>query len=316
MLILNQLLTPLGKRVGGVTSICATLLLATSPQSALSFSTACTTFHLTPTSSTSFLDCSAILQPTTFATLRRRQSISLYSIEKNGKKYDIDLTKEDDGEPPPITESSSTASDKTSLKQDFKSIIPLVGAQSLLIPISIGVANVLSIPNRGLGSGFALTTPAVIQGLQYTIPLFAIAGIMRLIEPYSKALQEVTKATQRSVLTIMGKKRRPVYAIVVSVIFGVIAGLGEEWLFRGVFQTALANKFASETIALFISGAIFGLLHAVTPLYALLATLASFFFGYLYNISGNLAVPMVSHAVYDIGALVWSHYQVSLETVC
>lgn len=302
----------MGKRVGGVTSICATLLLATSPQSALSFSTVSTTFHLT---SPSLLD--TILQPTTFATtLRRRQSISLYSIEKNGKKYDIDLTKEDDGEPPPITDSSSsTASDKTSLKQDFKSIIPLVGAQSLLIPISIGVAKVSSIPNRGLGSGFALTTSALTQGLQYTIPLFAIAGIMRLIEPYSKALQEVTKATQRSVLTIMGKKRRPVYAIVVSVIFGVIAGLGEEWLFRGVFQTALANKFASETIALFISGVIFGLLHAVTPLYALLATLASFFFGYLYNISGNLAVPMVSHAVYDIGALVWSHYQEQNEVL-
>ena len=311
-MLLNQLLTPLGKRVGGVTSICATLLLATSPQSALSFSTASTTYHLT---SPSLLD--TVLQPTTFATLRRSQSISLYSIEKNGKKYDIDLTREDDGEPPPITESSSIASDKTSdLIQDFQSIIPLVGAQSLLIPISIGVANVLSIPNRGLGSGFALTTPAAIQGLQYTIPLFAIAGIMRLIEPYSKALQGVTKATQRSVLTIMGKKRRPIFCIVVSVLFGVIAGLGEEWLFRGVFQTALANKFASETIALFISGAIFGLLHAVTPLYALLATLASFFFGYLYNISGNLAVPMVSHAVYDIGALVWSHYQVSLETVC
>ena len=229
MLAFNQLLTPLGKRVG-VTSICATLLLVTSPQSVSSFSTASTTaFHLPSSSLLGF-------QPTTFAT-RRRQSISLYSIEKNGKKYDIDLTKEDDGEPP-ITESSSTSNKKpeTSLKQDFQSIIPLVGAQSLLIPISIGVANVLSIPNKGLGSGFALTTTAITQGLQYTIPLFAIAGIMRLIEPYSKALQGVTKATQRSVLTIMGKKRRPVYSIVVSVIFGVIAGVGEEWLFRGVFQ--------------------------------------------------------------------------------
>ena len=231
MLAFNQLLTPLGKRVG-VTSICATLLLVTSPQSVSSFSTASTTaFHLP----SSLLDP---LLPATFATLRRRQSISLYSIEKNGKKYDIDLTKEDDGEPPPITETSSTSNKKpeTSLKQDFQSIIPLVGAQSLLIPISIGVANVLSIPNKGLGSGFALTTTALTQGLQYTIPLFAIAGIMRLIEPYSKALQGVTKATQRSVLTIMGKKRRPVYSIVVSVIFGVIAGVGEEWLFRGVFQ--------------------------------------------------------------------------------
>jgi len=46
----------------------------------------------------------------------------------------------------------------------------------------------------------------------------------------------------------------------------------------------------------------------VTPLYALLAGVASVFFGYIYNATDNLAIPMVAHTIYDVGALVWAHY--------
>jgi membrane protease YdiL (CAAX protease family) len=72
----------------------------------------------------------------------------------------------------------------------------------------------------------------------------------------------------------------------------------------------LSDKFSSD-VALAISGVVFGLLHAVTPVYALLAGAASVFFGYLYNVSGNLAVPMICHAVYDVGALMWAHWTVT-----
>ena len=64
----------------------------------------------------------------------------------------------------------------------------------------------------------------------------------------------------------------------------------------------------SDGAALAVSGAVFGLLHAVTPLYAILAGLASVFFGRLYVLSGNLAVPIVCHAAYDVGALAWAHW--------
>jgi membrane protease YdiL (CAAX protease family) len=77
-----------------------------------------------------------------------------------------------------------------------------------------------------------------------------------------------------------------------------------------VFQTKLSTLFGNE-IALAVSGLVFGLLHAVTPVYATLAGAASVFFGYLYNQSNNLAVPMVCHAVYDVGALLWAHYSVT-----
>ena len=117
----------------------------------------------------------------------------------------------------------------------------------------------------------------------------------------------MTRATQRSVLAVMGKERRMGFALAVSILLGGVAGWGEEWLFRGVFQTILTQKFSSN-IGLAVSGLVFGLLHAVTPVYALFAALASFFFGHLYNISGNLAVPMICHAVYDVGALMWAHW--------
>jgi membrane protease YdiL (CAAX protease family) len=138
-----------------------------------------------------------------------------------------------------------------------------------------------------------------------------LPGIMKLIEPYSPALQDVTKATQRSVLSVMGSKRRPIFAVLVSILLGAVAGWGEEWLFRGVFQASLSTKLGNEVAALAISGLVFSLLHAVTPVYALLAGAASVFFGNLYNTSQNLAVPMVCHAVYDVGALLWAHFSVT-----
>lgn len=241
---------------------------------------------------------------------------SSLSLHKKPKKYDIDLTAlhESADEGVPTDESAPTKeSSSSSLQQDLQSVVTLVGAQALLIPISIVLANILNIPNRGLGLGFEWTQSAAVQGIQWTLPLFGIAAVLQVVEPYSQSLQDVTKATQRSVLTVMGKERRPVFALLVSILLGACAGWGEEWLFRGVFQTVLSEKFSSN-IALGISGVVFGLLHAVTPIYALLAGVASVFFGYLYNVSGNLAVPMICHAVYDVGALMFAHWSVTALT--
>jgi len=249
--------------------------------------------------------------PSVLVTGLRKSSI----LRSKPRKYDIDLTAlpadaADEGVPTE-TESSSPPSPKSSsIKNDLRSIITLVGAQALLLPISAFLAKMLNIPNGGLGAGFAWTADAALSGIQWTAPLFIVAGIMRFIEPYSPALQGVTQATQRSVLAVMGKERRPAFALLVSVLLGAVAGWGEELLFRGVFQTFLAEKF-SNGIALAISGIVFGSLHAVTPVYALLAGAASVFFGYLYNVSGNLAVPIICHAVYDVGALMWAHWSVT-----
>jgi len=94
-----------------------------------------------------------------------------------------------------------------------------------------------------------------------------------------------------------------------------LAGLGEELLFRGVFQTALVEwtgdflphsptgAMVGDWIALLAVAILFGLLHAVNIAYVVLATLMGLYLGWLWMATGNLAVPIVTHAVYDFLAL-------------
>ena len=212
----------------------------------------------------------------------------------------------------PSDDIQDTETSKSStFQQDVYNVATLIGAQSLLIPIAVFIAQFVNLPNIGLGSQFQLGSSAFVDGLRWTLPLFGVAGLLRIVEPYSKALKDVTKATQRSVLSVLGSTRRPFFALLVSCILGAVAGIGEEWLFRGVFQQCLIDKFGSSSISLAVSGLVFGLLHAVTPVYALLAGAASVFFGYLYILTNNLAVPMITHAVYDVFALMWAHWTVT-----
>jgi membrane protease YdiL (CAAX protease family) len=77
------------------------------------------------------------------------------------------------------------------------------------------------------------------------------------------------------------------------------AGLGEELLFRGVIQ---------EELGLGVASVLFGLMHGPTrelwPL-ALWAAAVGAVLGALYQVSGNLFVPALSHALYDAAALIY-----------
>lgn len=193
---------------------------------------------------------------------------------------------------------------------DALNIPKFVGGQSILIVIAIVAALVLNVPNYGLGEGFALDSHAIVTGILGTLPLGLLAVVLDKLEPYVEALQDVTKATQRSVLAILGGKFKPVTALGTSIMLGAVAGIGEEMLFRGVMQGELSLRFG-DNVALIFTSIVFGLGHAVTPIYALLASLASIFFGSLYISSHNLAVPIVCHGLYDVGALMWAHYNVT-----
>lgn len=194
----------------------------------------------------------------------------------------------------------------------WRSVLTLVAVQSVLIPLSIGLASLLNVANGGLGPGFAITANSILEGIKWTAPLVAFAAALHVIEPNVQSLQDVTRATQRSVLALLGRKRRPIFALLSSILLGFAAGVGEEWLFRGVAQSALSSGLGlSDVAAVGLASVVFGLLHAVTPAYAALATGASVFFGWLYLSSGNLAVPIACHAIYDVAALMWAHWSVT-----
>jgi membrane protease YdiL (CAAX protease family) len=93
-------------------------------------------------------------------------------------------------------------------------------------------------------------------------------------------------------------------SIVELALISALAGLGEELLFRGVLQPVLIGWFGTA-IGLLAASAVFGLLHSVTPTYAILATLIGVYFGGLVLWTENLLPPIIAHGVYDFAALVY-----------
>lgn len=83
----------------------------------------------------------------------------------------------------------------------------------------------------------------------------------------------------------------------------ILAGVAEEFLFRGVMQVGL-GRVLSDGLALTITSVAFGLVHFLTPTYALLAFLAGAYLGALFLLQGNLLVPIVAHTLYDFIALI------------
>ncbi len=98
---------------------------------------------------------------------------------------------------------------------------------------------------------------------------------------------------------------RPLFAKCTLAELGVIAilvGVGEEMFFRGVLQGTISRWLSPET-GLIAAGALFGLVHFITPTYALAAGLMGVYLGWLWQVSDNLLTPIVTHAVYDFLAL-------------
>ena len=86
-------------------------------------------------------------------------------------------------------------------------------------------------------------------------------------------------------------------------VLAAIAGISEEILFRGVIQPWLENSWGMMA-GLLVSSLIFGLVHAITLLYFIMATAVSIYLGlYLdYGSTRNLLTPIIIHGLYDFFA--------------
>ena len=87
-----------------------------------------------------------------------------------------------------------------------------------------------------------------------------------------------------------------------------LAGLGEEMLFRGVLQNAASAWIGGDygpLAGLVVASLLFGSVHAISAVYAVLAAGIGFYLGGLWIATGNLLVPVLAHAVYDFVALIY-----------
>lgn len=137
---------------------------------------------------------------------------------------------------------------------------------------------------------------AIFYGIVGTLPLlFLYQSMQHASQPAIRVIRTILMDTLAS--------RLYVFSWSDLLLLSVIAGVSEEVLFRGVIQPWIEQSWGMLA-GLLISSVIFGLVHAVTPLYALLAGLVSVYLGLSldYGSSRNLLTPILIHGLYDFFA--------------
>lgn len=88
-------------------------------------------------------------------------------------------------------------------------------------------------------------------------------------------------------------------------LISIVAGVSEEALFRGGIQQWLSGPL-SPWGAMVFAGILFGLLHLITPAYAVLGAGIGIYLGWLMVVSENLLLPIEVHVLYDFLALTYA----------
>ncbi len=89
-------------------------------------------------------------------------------------------------------------------------------------------------------------------------------------------------------------------------VMSVIAGIGEELVFRGMIQNELWRSTKNIHLSIWASSFIFSVVHMQLPGFIPRLLLGALL-GYLYYWSGNLVVPIFAHFVNNAFSLVMSH---------
>jgi membrane protease YdiL (CAAX protease family) len=87
-------------------------------------------------------------------------------------------------------------------------------------------------------------------------------------------------------------------------LLALIAGLGEELLFRGVVQGTL-DRWLGSWPGLAAASLLFGLMHPFSLTYVLVAAGFGAYLGWLWTTTDNLLVVIVAHGLYDFVALAY-----------
>jgi membrane protease YdiL (CAAX protease family) len=150
----------------------------------------------------------------------------------------------------------------------------------------------------------------ILYGCLAAIPVLIAIEIIRRIpcEPVRELERLSDDGMFRTLLSL-----KPLELILIS----ICAGVGEELLFRGWLLFWLAGLDASGPAptmfeygaALAASSVAFGLVHPITKLYVVLATLMGLYFGLLVLLTGNLLIPIAAHATYDAVQLIITGYR-------
>ena len=161
------------------------------------------------------------------------------------------------------------------------------GLQGAVLLLALGIGPLVGAPPmRHLHPSL----PDALWGAAAALPpaLAAILAVRRRMT-WALRLTEVVEEALKPLLACSAAR---------LALVSVLAGLGEEALFRGVLQTAVGARWG-DLAGWLAGGLLFGAAHFMTRAYAALAALFGLYLGGLYLWSGNLLVPAAAHAAYD-----------------
>jgi uncharacterized protein len=180
---------------------------------------------------------------------------------------------------------------------DFVARKPLAGAllfQGAMIPLALVLALLLGLRPW---ADLKVSGAAIAIAMLATIPPLVAAWLLSYLS-YAWVTELLDKIHYVLRLLFRGSGQGAIVAV------SLLAGFGEELLFRGVVQAG-AEQYLNAWTALLVASVFFGLVHAITPAYFVLATMMGLYLGLLYQVTGNLLIACLVHALYDWAAITW-----------
>ncbi len=142
-----------------------------------------------------------------------------------------------------------------------------------------------------------LSWGALLSGILATGPL--VGGLL--------AVEAVTWPPLRALKELVDQRLVPMFygaSIPGLALLSISAGIGEEMLFRGLLQEGLGG-WLGPIWGLVLASVVFGLAHAISLGYFVITVVMGLYLGALYQTSGSLWAPALTHALYDFIALVY-----------
>jgi len=163
-----------------------------------------------------------------------------------------------------------------------------------IVVLWLGLARLFGMSPGGQGQ---VSVASLGQGVAATVPLVPV--LLWMSRSRFGPIRRMMKEVDEVLVPVLARLTVADYALV-----ALLAGIGEEGLFRGVIQGGLSGMVPGPA-ALLLASALFGILHLITPAYAVVAGLLGLYMGVLYLVTGNLFVPIVVHSLYDFIALLY-----------
>lgn len=168
--------------------------------------------------------------------------------------------------------------------------------------VALVAAWIFHVPLRSmLPSAAAQLLASVFRGLLATVPMLIVFWVF--VNSNWPMMRQLHKQVQWLIEEMFPSRSIAQFATV-----ALLAGIGEELLFRGAIQSILVN-WTTPMIGLAIASLLFGLAHALSKLYFLFAAIVGAFLGWMLLRYNDLVAPMVAHSVYDFVALVYLSLQ-------